>query len=508
MHRTLSCVLAVAAACVPCDLLAQASRVSLLATDASQFPRVTAIFELRLPSGELAGSVATVRLVEGGRVVVGTVTPAGALDGVAYVLVIDASGTMKDVLPDVRQAVGAFIEGLGAKDRAAILAFGDDVAVVHPFTADRGALRANVEGLTADSKSTQLYLGVVKATEQLQAPGLPPRRVVVVISDGQDEGTAYTQDDAIAAVRKAGASVVALGITGGDPRFLHNLQRTADQTGGLFLRVEPGMDWQEKTALVARHVASRFSVTWASTLPADGRTHTVRLEVADGESAATGNLEVATPSVPWWHTRAAKGGGGAALALLLAVALVVWRARRRQRARESELKNALESEKQRRADVERQIGQGLEQVKGKLEELERQPAPAPAPPPPAPTPAAPPAKRRTAFVSGGGAAVSPTVYRTALLEVLDGPLAGSRLPLPPGRTSLGRDETNRVVVIDEKASSQHAVIVFEGGCCWLEDIGSTNGTFVEERRLTARWALTAGERIRLGGTTFRFHGEA
>jgi hypothetical protein len=212
--------------------------------------------------------------------------------------------------------------------------------------------------------------------------------------------------------------------------------------------------------------------------------------------------------VPWWHTRVAKWAGGGVLALLLAVAFVVWRARRRQRARESELEQALESERQKRAEVERQIGQGLEQVKGKLEELERQPAPAPAPPSPAPAPAAPPAKRRTVFVGGGGAAASPPAYRSALLEVLDGPLAGSRLPLPPGRTSLGRDDTNQVVVIDEKASSHHAVIVFEAGCCWLEDVGSTNGTFVEERRLTARWALTAGERIRLGGTTFRFLGEA
>jgi pSer/pThr/pTyr-binding forkhead associated (FHA) protein len=77
--------------------------------------------------------------------------------------------------------------------------------------------------------------------------------------------------------------------------------------------------------------------------------------------------------------------------------------------------------------------------------------------------------------------------------------------LPEGRTTLGRDETNRIVVLDEKASGSHAVIVLEGGRCVVEDVGSTNGTFVDETRIQSAWPLSGGERLRLGGTRFVLH---
>jgi pSer/pThr/pTyr-binding forkhead associated (FHA) protein len=92
--------------------------------------------------------------------------------------------------------------------------------------------------------------------------------------------------------------------------------------------------------------------------------------------------------------------------------------------------------------------------------------------------------------------------------VLNGPLQGSKLPLLEGRTTLGRDETNRIVVLDEKASSHHAVIVGQAGRFAVEDVGSTNGTFVDEQRLAGSHPLRSGERVRLGGTGFLFRGEA
>jgi VWFA-related protein len=486
----------------------RAQRLEVLEVDSSKAPTMAATFELRHPSGELSDAVVEtdLRLVEADRVVPGELRPSGAAEGAAWLFLVDTSGTMSQLLPDVRTALESFIDGLSGSDRAAILAFNDEVSVVHPFTADRGALRGNLEALQPGGRSTQLYLAVARAAGQLGAPGLPRRKLVVVVSDGKDEGTAYTLDDAIANARQAGASVLGLGITGGDPRYLLNLQRMAEKTGGLFLRVPPGARWEEKTALLARHARSRFTVTWASTLPTDGKAHSVRLEVAQESTAATATFDVVTSLVrpPWWRTRAAYGGAGALLLLLFGGAVALVRARR-HRARVAELEGQIASERQKRAAVEEKIGQGLQDVKGKLEELERQPTSAPAP---APVPVAvePPQKRRTVFVSGGPPpAVS---YRSAHLELLNGPLQGSRLALLEGRTSLGRDETNRIVVQDEKASSQHAVILGQAGRFCLEDVGSTNGTFVDEQRLEGPHALRSGERVRLGGTAFLFRGEA
>jgi Mg-chelatase subunit ChlD len=489
-------------AIAPASLRAQ--RLEVLEVDSSKAPLMAAAFELRDPSGELADAVtaADVRIVEADRVVSGDVRPASG--GAAWLFVVDTSGTMSPLLPEVRTALESFVDGLSESDRAAVLAFDDEVRVVSPFTADRGALREKLQALQAGGQTTQLYLAAARAAEQLGTPGLPRRKLVVIVSDGKDEGTAYTLDDAIAGVQKAGASVLGLGVTGGDPRYLLNLQRMAEKTGGLFLRVEPGSRLGDKTALLARHARARFTATWTSTLPPDGKAHGVRLEVAHEGTAATASFDVTTNLVtpPWWRTRAAHAGAGA-LALLLLGGVIALVRTRRHRARVADLEGQVASEREKRLAVEEKIGQGLQDVKGKLEELERPPAAAPAPP--VAMEAA--QKRRTVFV-GGGSAAAPVAYRNAHLEVLNGPLQGSRLALLEGRTTLGRDETNRIVVLDEKASSLHAVVHRQVGRFALEDVGSTNGTFVDERRLGGPHALRDGECVRIGGTSFLFRGEA
>lgn len=491
--------------------LAQSPQLDVYRVDASGFPEVRAAIELRLPSGELADSLSAValRVAEGDRLVPARVVEPATPEPTAYLFVVDVSGSMKKLLPDVRAAVQAFVDGLGERDRAAIVAFHDEDVLLHPFTADRAALAGNLENLQPAGRSTQLYRALVRSAEALTTVGLPDRRIVVVVSDGHDEGTAYTLDDAIEKVRGAGASVVALGVTSGDPKYLLNLERMAEKSKGLFLRVEPDASWSEKVALVARHVRSRFLVQWTSGLPTDGATSRVRLEVSMGDGSVGADLEVPAPLVepplPWWKTPGAMGGiAGGFVVLGVALALFV-RARRRRRAEIAALQDELERERQQRADVEKGIGQGLEEVKGKLQDLER-----PAQTPGAAPAEASPAKRRTVFVSGAQPApsrVPPPPYASALLEVQNGPLAGSKLPLPPGRCTLGRDDVNQVVVLDEKASSQHAAIVFDGGRCVLEDVGSTNGTFVDEQRLSGAWVLADGERVRMGGTTFVFRGQ-
>jgi hypothetical protein len=76
-----------------------------------------------------------------------------------------------------------------------------------------------------------------------------------------------------------------------------------------------------------------------------------------------------------------------------------------------------------------------------------------------------------------------------------------------GRTRLGRDADNHVVLDDERVSHHHALITVRDGVYWLEDLGSTNGTFVgEERRVMAAHPLTDGEVLRLGGVMLVFRG--
>lgn len=86
------------------------------------------------------------------------------------------------------------------------------------------------------------------------------------------------------------------------------------------------------------------------------------------------------------------------------------------------------------------------------------------------------------------------------LLVTGGPLAGTSLPLRAQGTLIGRSPECALVLDDDYASGRHARI-FESDGQWLvEDLGSTNGTFVDNRRITAPTPLTAGSTLRIGRT--------
>jgi hypothetical protein len=67
-------------------------------------------------------------------------------------------------------------------------------------------------------------------------------------------------------------------------------------------------------------------------------------------------------------------------------------------------------------------------------------------------------------------------------------------------TLIGRGEGNDVVVKDGLASRRHAVIRAQGDRCTIEDLGSSNGTFVNGVRIAAPTALRPGDIVAIGST--------
>ncbi|HZY66079.1 MAG: FHA domain-containing protein [Actinomycetota bacterium] len=81
-----------------------------------------------------------------------------------------------------------------------------------------------------------------------------------------------------------------------------------------------------------------------------------------------------------------------------------------------------------------------------------------------------------------------------------------RFPINDGSsTSLGRSSKSDIVLkSDDYVSGEHARITRHGGLLYVEDNGSTNGTYVNERKTVGATPLRAGDSIRVGSTTFRF----
>lgn len=91
--------------------------------------------------------------------------------------------------------------------------------------------------------------------------------------------------------------------------------------------------------------------------------------------------------------------------------------------------------------------------------------------------------------------------RPRRLVIIKGPGSGQTLDLIDDIITMGRAADSKIVLTDEYCSNRHARLVRRADGRWLlEDMGSTNGTFVQERKITGPTVVGIGEAIRVGRT--------
>ena len=86
------------------------------------------------------------------------------------------------------------------------------------------------------------------------------------------------------------------------------------------------------------------------------------------------------------------------------------------------------------------------------------------------------------------------------LVVTEGALAGTSVRLGEAPVTLGRAQDCTIVLDDDYASSRHARIFPRDGQWWVEDLGSTNGTYLDRNRLTSPTTVPLGVPVRVGKT--------
>ncbi len=93
--------------------------------------------------------------------------------------------------------------------------------------------------------------------------------------------------------------------------------------------------------------------------------------------------------------------------------------------------------------------------------------------------------------------------RGTKLVVTEGPLTGTVIPLNTAQVTIGRAPDSTVVIEDDYASSRHARVYPSEGAWVVEDLGSTNGTWIDRTRITTPTVLPVGVPLRVGRTTLQ-----
>ena len=158
---------------------------------------------------------------------------------VSVAIVVDWSGSMRSKLRETLAAVGEVARALDVSDSAALIAFADRPRVLAEFSRDPESLKqylsaARAEGDTALIDAVYLALQKVRSARG--------RKALVVISDGADTCSRYSEKDLARLVVESDVQVYTIGIADAaharnPQRGLHFLQTLSERTGGLHATV-------------------------------------------------------------------------------------------------------------------------------------------------------------------------------------------------------------------------------------------------------------------------------
>ncbi|MBN1406328.1 MAG: FHA domain-containing protein [Calditrichaceae bacterium] len=109
------------------------------------------------------------------------------------------------------------------------------------------------------------------------------------------------------------------------------------------------------------------------------------------------------------------------------------------------------------------------------------------------------------FCTQCGSKLIKSISAEPYLEILTKDKSKIVFRIKEGRSTIGRNITNTIVIDDKMISNFHAVIVNEDEEICIEDLESKNGIFLNGLRITERAKLNDGCIIKLGSTMIRFH---
>jgi Ca-activated chloride channel family protein len=172
-----------------------------------------------------------------------------------YTIALDTSGSLHRLLPTCISIASALIQNNRANDETMLIRFvsSDKIETVHDFTTDKSKLLDSLKLIRAEGGQTAIVDAVhlsIQATASYKGDSAEARRVLVLISDGEDRASYYTEDQLVKLLREKDVQIFIIGVMGQlskeeglirlSPRAKAEklLKRLAEETGGLVFFAE------------------------------------------------------------------------------------------------------------------------------------------------------------------------------------------------------------------------------------------------------------------------------
>ncbi|HVR96741.1 MAG TPA: VWA domain-containing protein, partial [Thermoanaerobaculia bacterium] len=189
---------------------------------------------------------------------------------------IDISASMTDSLEKARDAALQFFqERVEPRDRAALVTFNDRPTLNVKFTNNKTTLAGGLAGLKAE-RGTALYDTVIFSLYYFT--GIKGQRALLLVSDGKDENSRFTYEDAVDYARRAGVTIYTIGLSEEVDR--KKLTKLAEETGGRAFFLESAAELSGIYTTIEEELRSKYLIAYQSSNTTGTEFRTVDLKVA------------------------------------------------------------------------------------------------------------------------------------------------------------------------------------------------------------------------------------
>jgi len=199
-------------------------------------------------------------------------------------LIVDTSGSMKDKMPRVRDAVQEFCDTANLQDEFFMITFSDQPRLAQDFTTNPSDVQGQMATAIASGRTSLLdaiYMGIHKMRDARYS-----RKALLIISDGGDNHSRYSEREIKAAVMESDVMIYSIGVfdqympTEEEQLGPELLSEITEPTGGRAFTLNNPADMPSVATYIGRALRTEYVIGYTpQTAPKDGKWHKIQVKL-------------------------------------------------------------------------------------------------------------------------------------------------------------------------------------------------------------------------------------